>query len=149
MDVCTLFHLHLPPLRFHCVGGCWDLNPGQLRLRHWLSDALATRLHPSHHFWKDTITKGSACGCCCSCLKTSASLRRAVLMSTGKGYFSSSLGNRTMASLCSPIRGDRSPENEKIFRFFLPVLRIRIRNPMPFWSLDPEFGMGKNEHPGS
>ncbi len=37
--------LHLPPLRFHCVKGCWD--PGQLRLRHWLSDALATRLyHP-------------------------------------------------------------------------------------------------------
>jgi hypothetical protein len=36
--------LHLPPLRFHCVGGCWDLNPEQLRLRHWLSDALTTRL---------------------------------------------------------------------------------------------------------
>jgi hypothetical protein len=34
--------LHLPPLRFHCVGGCWD--PGQLGLQHWLSDALTTRL---------------------------------------------------------------------------------------------------------
>ncbi len=31
-----------------CVGGCWDQTPGQLRLRHWLSDALTTsaRSHP-------------------------------------------------------------------------------------------------------
>ena len=37
----TLFHL--PPLRFHCVGGCWD------RL-HWLSDAhaLSARLDLIH-----------------------------------------------------------------------------------------------------
>ncbi len=27
-----------PPLRFHCVRGCWDRT--QDRLRHWLSDAL-------------------------------------------------------------------------------------------------------------
>ncbi len=33
--------LHLPPLRFHCVGGCWDRsNPG---LWHWQSDALTSR----------------------------------------------------------------------------------------------------------
>ncbi len=35
--------LHLPPLRFN--RRMLGLNPGQLRLRHWLSDALATRLH--------------------------------------------------------------------------------------------------------
>jgi hypothetical protein len=34
--------LHLPPLRFHCVGS----NPGQLRLRHWLSNHSAG-YHPS------------------------------------------------------------------------------------------------------
>jgi hypothetical protein len=34
--------LHLPPLRFHCVRGS---NPGQLRLRHWLSNPWA-RSHP-------------------------------------------------------------------------------------------------------
>jgi hypothetical protein len=30
---------------FHCVGGRWDRTqgPGQLRLRHWLSDVLTTR----------------------------------------------------------------------------------------------------------
>jgi hypothetical protein len=28
--------LHLPPLKFHCVGGYWD--------RYWLSDAVTTRL---------------------------------------------------------------------------------------------------------
>jgi hypothetical protein len=33
--------LHLPPLRIYCVGGCKDLNPELLRLRHWQSDALA------------------------------------------------------------------------------------------------------------
>jgi hypothetical protein len=26
--------LRLPPLSFHCVGGCWDSNPGLLRLWH-------------------------------------------------------------------------------------------------------------------
>ncbi len=36
--------LCLPPLRFHCVGGCWGL----LRLRHWQSDALPTRLDLIH-----------------------------------------------------------------------------------------------------
>ncbi len=41
--------LHLPPLRFHCVGGCWIRTPGQLRLRHWLSDALTTRLDLIHN----------------------------------------------------------------------------------------------------
>ncbi len=37
--------IHLPPLRFHCVGGsCMGSNPGLLRLRHWQPDALTTRL---------------------------------------------------------------------------------------------------------
>jgi hypothetical protein len=36
--------LHLPPLRFHCVGGWLGSNPGQSRLQHRLSDALTTRL---------------------------------------------------------------------------------------------------------
>ncbi len=32
-------------LRFHwCVGGCWDRTQGRLLLRHWLSDAITTRL---------------------------------------------------------------------------------------------------------
>jgi hypothetical protein len=34
--------LHLPPLRFHCGGGRWVWTQDS---RHWLSDALATRLH--------------------------------------------------------------------------------------------------------
>jgi hypothetical protein len=40
--------LSAPPLRFHCVGGCWDRTQGQLGLRHWLSDALTTRLDLIH-----------------------------------------------------------------------------------------------------
>ncbi len=36
-------------LRFHCVRGCWNRTPGQLRLRHWLSDALTTRLDLIHN----------------------------------------------------------------------------------------------------
>jgi hypothetical protein len=48
--------LHLPPLRFHCDGGCWDRTQGLLQLRHRQLDALATRLdliqtHP-HALWK-------------------------------------------------------------------------------------------------
>ncbi len=30
-----------------------------------------------------------------------------------------------------------------------PELRIRIRDPVPFWPLDPGSGMGKNQDPGS
>jgi hypothetical protein len=40
--------LHLPPLRFHCVGGCLDRTRRQLRLRHWLSDSLTARLDLIH-----------------------------------------------------------------------------------------------------
>jgi hypothetical protein len=42
--------LHLPPLRINCVRGCWDRtqNNCELRLRHWLSDALITRLDLIH-----------------------------------------------------------------------------------------------------
>ncbi len=32
--------LHLPPLRFHCVGGFWDRTQGLLRRWHWQPDAL-------------------------------------------------------------------------------------------------------------
>ncbi len=48
MYVYSTLH-YLPPLSFHCVGGYWmGSNPGHLRLRHWLSDALTTRLHFIH-----------------------------------------------------------------------------------------------------
>jgi hypothetical protein len=41
-----ILHCHLPPLRFHCVGGCcMGSSPGLLRLWHWQSDALTVRLH--------------------------------------------------------------------------------------------------------
>ncbi len=39
--------LHLPPLKFHCVGGCWDRTQ-ELRPRHWLPDAPTTRLDLIH-----------------------------------------------------------------------------------------------------
>jgi hypothetical protein len=43
--------LHLPPLRFHCVGGrrMEGPNPGLLRLWHWQPDALTTRLDLIHN----------------------------------------------------------------------------------------------------
>ena len=44
-------------------------------------------------------------------LKTSASLSKAELIRIGNGYFSKSLGKRTMASHCSPILTERNPEN--------------------------------------
>ncbi len=31
---------HLPPIRFHCFGGCWDRNPGLLRLWYCYSQTL-------------------------------------------------------------------------------------------------------------
>jgi hypothetical protein len=40
--------LHLPPLGWHRGRRMLGSNPGQLRPRHWLSDALATRLHLIH-----------------------------------------------------------------------------------------------------
>jgi hypothetical protein len=50
---CTLFNTASsapPPHRLHCVGGCWDRsNRGQLRLQHWLSDVLTTRLDLIHN----------------------------------------------------------------------------------------------------
>jgi hypothetical protein len=36
--------LHLPHLRFHCVGGCLHRNPGLLRPWHWKPDALTAWL---------------------------------------------------------------------------------------------------------
>lgn len=45
--------------------------------------------------------------------KTSASFNRAVLIKIGNGYFSNKLGNRTIASHCSPVLLDRSPEVKK------------------------------------
>jgi hypothetical protein len=53
-DFFLVFHvrystlLHLPPLRFHCVGG-WRSKTRLLQLRHWQSDALTTRLVLSHN----------------------------------------------------------------------------------------------------
>jgi hypothetical protein len=44
VHLCTTL-LHLPPLSFHYVGGCWDRTQDSFRLRDWRSDALATRLH--------------------------------------------------------------------------------------------------------
>jgi hypothetical protein len=41
--------LRLPPLRFHCLGGCWDLTQDSCDLRHWLSDALTNRLDLIHY----------------------------------------------------------------------------------------------------
>ncbi len=41
--------LHLPPLRFHCVGGMLGSYAGLLRLRHWQSEALTTRLDLIHN----------------------------------------------------------------------------------------------------
>jgi hypothetical protein len=37
--------LHLPPLRFHCVGGNWDRTQNCGDFGHWLSKALTTRLN--------------------------------------------------------------------------------------------------------
>ncbi len=49
---CVLYStlLHLPPLRFHCVWvwGRWDQTQDCVRLWHWQSDALASRLNPFH-----------------------------------------------------------------------------------------------------
>jgi hypothetical protein len=42
--------LYLPPLRFHCVGGCCDRTKGLLRLRHWQSDALTPRPDLIHNY---------------------------------------------------------------------------------------------------
>ncbi len=36
--------LHLPPLRFHCVGGCWDRTLDCYDFGHWQIDALSTWL---------------------------------------------------------------------------------------------------------
>ncbi len=35
--------LHLSPLRFHCVGGCWDRIQDCCDFGHWQSDALTTQ----------------------------------------------------------------------------------------------------------
>ncbi len=48
--------LHLPPLRFHCVGGCWE-NPGLLRHWNWQPVALTTRLDLVHYTYKEKIQK--------------------------------------------------------------------------------------------
>ncbi len=40
--------LHLPSLKFRCVGGDCDRTPGLLQLRHWQSDALTTQLDLIH-----------------------------------------------------------------------------------------------------
>ncbi len=55
-----------------------------------------------------------------------------------------------ITSIGSPGNGSRSRLStiaKKII--FLPVLRIRIRDPVPFWPLDPGSGMGFFPDPGS
>ncbi len=43
--------IHLPPLRFHCVEGCWDrTHAGQMQLLHWLSDALLYTVKKGYRF---------------------------------------------------------------------------------------------------
>ncbi len=37
---------HLPPLRFHCVGGCWDWTQDCCDFGRWLSDTLVARTQP-------------------------------------------------------------------------------------------------------
>lgn len=65
--------------------------------------------------------------------KTSASFNRAVLIKIGNGYFSNKLGNRTIASHCSPVLLDRSPEVKKdslfndmiiLFKFYVQPLGL-------------------------
>ncbi len=41
--------LHLPPLRFHCDGGCWDYTQDCCDFGIWQSDALTTRLDLIHY----------------------------------------------------------------------------------------------------
>ncbi len=47
--ICTLFNnvSSAAPQIFHCVGGCWERTQDK-RLRHWLLDALITRLDLIH-----------------------------------------------------------------------------------------------------
>ncbi len=40
--------LYLPPLRFHCVGGCWKKPKRLLRLWHWQSETLTSWLDLIH-----------------------------------------------------------------------------------------------------
>jgi hypothetical protein len=41
--------LHLPPLRFHCVGGCWDRTQDSCDYGIGSHDTLTTRLDLIHH----------------------------------------------------------------------------------------------------
>jgi hypothetical protein len=41
-----LTQLHLPPLRFHCVAGCWDRTQDCCYI--WQPDVLTTRLDLIH-----------------------------------------------------------------------------------------------------
>jgi hypothetical protein len=57
--------LHLPPLRFRCVGGCWDRTQRTVATSaSWLSDALAMHSGLGHHCetWKYALEAGKSGG---------------------------------------------------------------------------------------
>ncbi len=58
--------LHLPPLRFHCVGGCWDRTQECCYFGHWQSDALTQSLFSALTTRLDLVhySARSHCECC-------------------------------------------------------------------------------------
>lgn len=64
--------------------------------------------------------------------KNSANLRNDELISMGNGYFSKIFGNRTIASHCSPIFGDRRPVN-------VSCIESLAMKSYVFWQLQLQF----------
>ncbi len=50
------------------------------------------------------------------------------------------------SSSCRSIPEEELHHDRHYYLYFLPVLRIRIRDPVPFSPLDPESGMNNPEH---
>ena len=59
-------------------------------------------------------------------LNTSPSFIRAELISIGNGYFSNNLGNRTIASHCSPILTDLRPAQS---------IKVILKNKIHNWMI--------------